>query len=207
MTAPNRPNTEQSAAAKGIALLVVAVVVGVILLARFGGTRGDTSSSAQTRQSASTSTTLPPTTTTALATGVTSKPPAALKVGVFNGTGGKVSKAAGNTKQALITGGYADANVKVGHDTDERTSSVVYYAATAQRGDAAAVAKLLGLPNTSVQPVGTAKLPDGAEGTDVVVILGTDAVSNPQVTGGAQPGGSTPSSTPGSSATSTPANG
>ncbi len=182
MTAPSRQSSDQNAAAKGIALLVAAVIVGVVLLAKFGG--NGRASTERPKVSSPTTMLVPTTTTEALATGTTSVPPAQLKVAVFNGTGGKVPTAAGNTKRALVAGGYAAANVSIA-DTAQRSTSVAYYTATAQRGDAAAVAKVIGLANTAVQPVGTAQLPSGATGANVVVLLGTDAQSNPKVAGSA----------------------
>lgn len=196
MTAANRPPADQNAA-KGIALLVVAVLVGVVLLARFGGGGGNSRSSSS---GTSTSTTaVAPTTTAVLATGTTSKPITALKVAVFNGTGGRVAKAAGNTKKALTTAGYT--NVTVGHDTDQRSTSVVYYGPTAQRGDAAAIARVMAFKNTAVQAQGTAQLPQGSTGADVVVIIGLDATSNPAVSGPST--GSSTTTAGGSSTTTT----
>ncbi|HVX16745.1 MAG TPA: LytR C-terminal domain-containing protein [Acidimicrobiales bacterium] len=198
MTAANRPPADQNAA-KGIALLVVAVLVGVVLLARFNGGGGSGGHASAPKNTTST-TVNAPTTTAVLPTGTTSKPITALKVAVFNGTGGRVAKAAGNTQKALSTAGYT--NVTVGHDTDQRSTSVVYYGPTAQRGDAAAIARVMGFKNTAVQAQGTAQLPAGSTGADVVVILGLDATSNTAVAGGST--GTSTTSASSSSTTSTP---
>ena len=198
MTAPNRPAADQNAA-KGIVLLVVVVLIGVILLAKFGGS---SSSAGKASTASTTSTTLSASTTTlATSTGNTSKLPSLLKVAVFNGTGGRVTKAAGNTKAKLVSSGYSASNITV-NDTTPRVASIVYYGDITSRADAAAVARTLGLSNSAVQAVGSATLPAGSTGNDVIVIIGSDAVDNPTIAGTSGTSGTTSGTSGNTSGTS-----
>ena len=159
-------------AMRGIVIVVVAALIGVFLLAR-GGTR--TLGGASTKAAGKTTTTVvnvptipkeqstvPPVT----------NPPGGVKVAVFNGTGGKNQNAAGDAKRALAPLGYTSVSI---NDMTGTPKSMVYYATGAQ-GDAAAVAKAVGLPTAPVEPTSkAASLPAGAQGSAVVVIIGQDA--------------------------------
>jgi len=197
MTAPHRP-AEQNAAVRGIVLLGAALVVGVVLLARFGGGGGGGARTSDTTPT--TSSEVSTTTQATVATGVTSKPAAQVKVAVLNGTNNKIPSAAGNSKRALVNAGYTAASVSIADTTDTKTS-VVYYQASAQRGDAAAVARLLGLPNTAIQSIGTAQVPAAAATADIVVIVGEDASTNGTISGGSGTSGASGSGASGTTTT------
>ena len=101
-------------------------------------------------------------------------PPADVKVGIFNGTGGKDENAAGNNQKKLAPLGFTQVSIA---DTGATPKSVIYYAEGA-KGDATAISKALGLPAVTVEPVASAaSTPPGAQGLAVVVIIGQNSVA------------------------------
>jgi hypothetical protein len=202
MTAPQRPPDQSSPVARGVVLLVVAVVIGAFFLARGNsgsllGNQGSAGANASATTSAPTSSTTPPTTPP------TMKPATATKIAVYNGTGGKVSSAAGNSRTKLVSVGYTQGNISI-NDTAQLPTSAIYYQPTVNQTDAAAVATALGFPTTTVQPAQAAApnaIPASAKGSDIVVLIGLDQQNNAALTGPATTGTSSTTSTPGTSST------
>jgi hypothetical protein len=119
---------------------------------------------------ATTGTTTPagqPTSTT-----TTTTPPSKVPVVVANGS--NVSGAAGSISTQLQAAGWQILPAE--NATSNVSASVVYYVAGLQPS-AAAIAKLLGVPTSGVQPL-TSAAPVGAVGTaQVVVVVGPDVAS------------------------------
>ena len=168
---PGAPN-----ATRGLVIVVVAALLGVFLLAR-GGSNDMTANKVNKATSVTTTTVagVPsiPAGPTTIAPSASSDP-AAVKVGIFNGTSGKTRNdtAAGDAKRKVTPLGYTNVTIS---DTAATAKSAVYFA-EGFGGDAASIAKTLGLPATTVKPIAGAKgLPSGTDGLSVVVILGQDA--------------------------------
>lgn len=165
------PNTT-----RGLVIVVAAAVLGLVLLAR-GGSNSLLGATQNPTRSKTTTTVVnvptipkPAVTTAPTAT----NPPADVKVGIYNGTGGKDGSAAGNNQKKLAPLGYTQVSI---NDSGATPKSVIYYAEGAQ-GDATAISKALGLPGVTVESVASAaSLPPGAQGLAVVVIIGENSVT------------------------------
>lgn len=149
---------------KAIAILVVAVVLGVYLLS-LGG-RGPVTA---TGASSSTSTTAPPGSTTSTTAAAGAKASAAVKVLVANAS--HTNGVAGYYTSKVAAAGWGTLTPLTAN-TAESTSSV-YYAA-GQQANATAVATLLGVPASAVQPLGATVPVSGTTGAAVVVVVGSD---------------------------------
>jgi hypothetical protein len=166
-------------AARGIVIIAVAVVLGLVLLARGGhGSLIDRASS-----KGHTSTTLQANIPTVPLETTTSAPPptnapASVKVAIFNGTGGALPNAAGDSQRKLAPAGYTNVSIA---DTTATQQSAIYYAPGAQ-GDAAAIAHELGMAVTPQPSSNAASLPGGSTGAQVIVIIGADAAGGSSTT-------------------------
>ncbi|HEX3840362.1 MAG TPA: LytR C-terminal domain-containing protein [Acidimicrobiales bacterium] len=125
---------------------------------------------------AATTTTVAGATTTSTshpgATTTTTTPPSRVPVVVANGS--NVSGAAGSISTQLQSAGWQVLPAE--NATSNVTASVVYYVAGFQPS-AAAIARLLGVPTSGIQPL-TSAAPVGAVGSaDVVVVVGPDVAS------------------------------
>lgn len=173
---PQRPTAPApNPASRGLILVAVAVVLGAILLIKGGGIGFertdeeltiDGSGDAPTAQSS--------TTTSTTAAPSTSVPPASLTVVALNGAG--INGFAASAQQFLSVAGYTSTTAATA--ATQTQTSVVYYA-PGYEADAFAVAGLLGLEASAVQPLpqGTQLARDAADvpaDTDVVVVLGPD---------------------------------
>ena len=166
------------AAARGAGLLAVAVIIGILLLRSGGGDPYSRSVSAGANPSPEV-TALPPTATTVT---VPVRQPPAIKVLPANGT--SASGAATNTGNRLRQAGY---NVLAASNTNNpATSSNVFYNPGFER-EARVVAQLLGLPDSTVQPMPTPPPLSDTRGADVIVVVGPDL---------ANAGGPTPATSP-----------
>lgn len=168
------PSPEAGApnATRGIVIVVVAAILGVFLLARGSSSTLVGASAKAAGKTATTVVNVPTIPKESPTAPPATNAPAGVKVAIFNGTGGKNQNAAGDAKRALTPLGYTSVSI---NDTTTTPKSVVYYA-TGSQGDAAAVAKAVGLPNAPVEPTSkAASLPAAASGSAVVVIIGQDA--------------------------------
>ena len=105
-------------------------------------------------------------------TTITTTPPSKVPVVVANGS--NVTGAAGSISTQLQAAGWQVLPAE--NATSNVTASVVYYVAGFQPS-AAAIAKLLGVPTSGIQPL-TSAAPVGAVGAaDVVVVVGPDVAS------------------------------
>jgi hypothetical protein len=100
-------------------------------------------------------------------------PHASVKVLVANGT--KQPNAAGHFAQQLQQQGW---NVSVPQNTTSAASSTTIYYAPSQQQAALLVASGLGVPTTSVQPLGANVPVVNLAGIDVVVVIGPDLAGN-----------------------------
>lgn len=189
MTAPQSRSGGLDANARGLIVLVVAVVIGVLLLwkAGDGGASTDTSSD----KSSTPNTTAPldggstdgtggtGSTTSTTAAGSSAHTPGEVAVIVLNGSG-KAGVAA-STSESIKTKGYT--MLEPGNAATNASATAVYFA-PGYEGDAKAVAKLLGRPESVVQakPSTTLGSTTGGASTrattaNVVVVLGADVSS------------------------------
>ena len=186
---PQRPSAPApNPASRGLILVAVAVVLGAILLIKGGGIGFDQDGEALTIDSGGDDTAAEVTTTTTTAAPSTSVAPAELTIVALNGAG--INGYAASAQQFLSVAGYSSTTAAT---AATQTQSTIVYFAPGFEADAVAVAGLLGLDATSVQPLpeGTQLARNAADvpaDTDVVVLLGPD-VQN--VIGGAAATGST----------------
>jgi hypothetical protein len=156
-------------------VVAIAVVIGVIILWRVPRS-GGAGSSAKTTTTTATSTTVAQTTTTAVPsmTGV--------NILVVNAAG--VAGAAGKVANLLKAGGLVTLPPGNAVQSGANQSSV-YYAENFQ-AQANRVAQLLGL-NSAVGPIDAAQIKGGAQGAQVVVMVGKDlaTVTSPSTAAGA----------------------
>ena len=185
---PQRPSAPApNPASRGLILVAVAVVLGAILLIKGGGIGFDQDGEELTIDTGGDSTAAEVTTTTTTAAPSTSVAPAELTVVALNGAG--INGYAASAQQFLSVAGYSTTTAAT---AATQTQSTIVYFAPGFEADALAVAGLLGLDATSVQPLpaGTQLARNAADvpaDTDVVVLLGPD-VQN--VIGGAAAAGS-----------------
>jgi hypothetical protein len=162
-----------------VILVAIAVLVGILLLYRsgHGGTGSSAASSPGTTAKAKskTTTTRPggggsavtptvPTTTIA-----PPRPPSAVKVLVANASG--VRGLAGLTATKLHTAGYNP--LAVVNATKQVTTTIVYYQPGYEQ-EAAALAQVLGLPATAVQPMATPPPVTNLSTANILVVAGPD---------------------------------
>lgn len=174
-TSPGAPN-----AVRGIVIVVVAGVLGLVLLARGGTTSlfDDGEPVAANTHVTSTTGNVPtiaPAPTT-VAAPTDTKPPAGVKVAVFNGTAGAITGAAGDAQSKLTPLGYE--NVTLADAPQAIEATAVYYAAGFEQ-NATAIAQALGYDPGVVAPAqGATNNPGEGQGASVVVVIGTDAAAN-----------------------------
>jgi hypothetical protein len=176
MTTTQRPRNPQrtgpppgpNPAARGVILVVIGVVLGLILLARAGGIGFDSDSSDVSIDTEdATTTTASPTTTVP----TTDRPPQSVKVVAANGS--DVSGLAGKTAEFLAQAGYT---TTVATDSESQVSSSVVFFAPGFEASAAAIAELLGLPDTQIQalPPGAKLASDQPADAGVVIQIGAE---------------------------------
>jgi hypothetical protein len=162
------------AAGRGAGLLLVAVVLGVILLNKTDDTPTttvtQTRSTETTRRSGGTTTSTIPTTTT-----IAAHDPAAVKVLPVNGTA--TSGVGSRAKDVLLGARY---NTLAPTDAKNKpvTATVIYFAPGFQ-GDAAAIARLLAIPQPVIQPMpadraAIVKDVNNVAAAHVIVVVGSD---------------------------------
>ncbi len=173
---PQRPSAPApNPASRGLILVAVAVVLGAILLIKGGGIGFDQTGEELTIDAGGgEGSAAEVTTTTTTAAPSTSVAPAELTVVALNGAG--INGYAASAQQFLSVAGYSSTTAAT---AATQTQSTIIYFAPGYEADAAAVAGLLGLDATAVQP-----LPEGTQlarnpadvpaDTDVVVLLGPD---------------------------------
>ncbi len=157
---------------RAVLLVVIAVVIGILVLHRSGGggptvvvATGSTTTTTKAPNGGKTPvTTAQSTTTTAPA-----RPASAVKLLVANGS--SVRGLAGLISTKLHTAGYN--TLAAANATQQVTTSVVYYEAGYQR-EAEAVAQVLGLPATAVQPMPTPPPVTNLNTANVLVVTGPD---------------------------------
>ena len=173
MTEPTRsrsPRPPQANAARGITLVAVAVIIGALLIWKNPGTGQVTASpdlhSATTTTAAAGGGQKAATTTTAAAP-TTAVPAADLQVTVANASG--VPGAAGTITEKLKGAGYAKVAALNG---DKNQPTKVFYEGKFE-ADAKAVAKVIGLPDTTVGPrPPEVAIEDEGKNAQVIVVLG-----------------------------------
>jgi len=152
------------AAARGAFLLVIAVVLGIVLLqAADKGTSLQRGLTAGTHGSS-------PTTTVPTPTTLATRAPADVKVLALNGT--TTAGLGSRVSDKLRAAGY---NVLAPTDARQKpvASSSVYFAVGYQP-EATAIAELLGLQSTAVQPMPAAPPVADTRGANVLVLAGQD---------------------------------
>lgn len=193
MTAPRRSRGGDPAAVRGLIVLVVAAAVGIVLLAKSGG--GLTHSNTATKTGTTTTLAASVSTTTVPVT-PTTHPPASVTVAVLNGTGGAEPNASSENIATLKPLGYTTLPP---NDVKAQTTAVYYLAG--YQADAQAIAKALGLPSSSVQPMPATPPTFAVGGTaQVYVVIGTDhsgSTSSGSTSSGSTSSGSTSSGTSG----------
>lgn len=183
---PQRPTAPApNPASRGLILVAGAVVLGAILLIKGGGigfdegdgnVKIDSGNEANSASTTTTSTTLPPPST--------SVPPASLKVVALNGAGID-GYAAGALQFLGVSGGYTSATAATALN---QTQTTIVHFAPGFDADATAIATLLGLEATAVQPLpeGTQLARNAADvpaDTNVVVVLGPDVRNTLEASG------------------------
>jgi hypothetical protein len=179
---PGAVSLRRDAAAKGIIIIAVTVVVGLLIFFK-----GVQKNDAPVVTASNTTTTLsntpttdrnapPPTTAPNQGTTVPAKTPATklapkeLKVNVQNGVD-PTQTIAGPAAEKLKAAGYQIAGTGDLPGSAVATSTVYYNPDL--KGEAVAVAKALGLPDTAVQPMPSPP-PVTLNGADVLVVIGKD---------------------------------
>lgn len=182
---PQRPTAPApNPASRGLILVAVAVVLGAILLIKGGGIGfdpGDEPVDIKSGEEATSSTTTTSTTQPAPSTSV---PPASLKVVALNGAGID-GYAAGALQFLGVSGGYTSATAATALS---QTQTTIVHFAPGFEADATAIATLLGLEATAVQPLpeGTQLARNAADvpaDTNVVVVLGPDVRNTLEASG------------------------
>ncbi|HVX23047.1 MAG TPA: LytR C-terminal domain-containing protein [Acidimicrobiales bacterium] len=159
---------------KAALLVVVAVVVGVLLL------HAATSSPSHTGSGSTSATT---TTTTAghgTTTTTTTTIPPSKDVKVLVANGSPTTGAAGYFTSKVTSAGWGTLPATDASSSSISTSAVYY--ASGQQAAATAIAALLGLKPSAVQPLSTSVPVTGTTGADVVVVIGSDLSSQATTT-------------------------
>lgn len=174
-----RPPEQAANPARGAALVVVAVLVGLVLLRH--GIDSDTSGSDRTKEETTDKGGSSGSTSSTSTTLATAHAPADVRVVVVNGSG--TPQLAKKWSTSLSGKGYTNLTNANGVNFDGTTkpsSTIAYFATSADQADATAVAALVG------PTVTTALLPVGFQaevtGADVVVVLGADFANKPPAT-------------------------
>ena len=156
MTTTQRPRQQRPSApapnpaTRGLILVAVAVVLGAILLIKGGGVGFDEPADDLKIDASGDEAAASTTTTTEAAAPSTSVAPTALKVVALNGAG--INGYAGQAQQFLSVAGYTSTTAITA--AAQVPTTTVYYAPGFE-ADAAAIAGLFGLPETSVQAMPT----------------------------------------------------
>ena len=157
---------------RAVLLVAIAVVIGILVLHRSGGggptvvvATGSTTTTTKAPNGGKTPVTTAQTTTTT----APARPASAVKLLVANGS--SVRGLAGLISTKLHTAGYN--TLAAANATQQVTTSVVYYEAGFQR-EAAAVAQVLGLPATAVQPMPIPPPVTNLNTANVLVVTGPD---------------------------------
>jgi hypothetical protein len=155
------------AVGRGVALIAMAFVLGVVLLNRVDNTPATERVSTGARQAPSgrTRDTVPAATTTTTAP---LRAPATVRVLVANGT--DVRGAASRVNQEVLAARY---NALAPTDADPARVSAVYFTAGFDR-EAAALAQLLALPPTAVQPLPATPPVRDMRDANVLVVVGAE---------------------------------
>lgn len=180
--ARRRPAEPTVNPARGAALVVVAVLIGLFLLregldtseAVTTNSSDKGSDSSESSDSSDSTDEGDASTTTTVAT----REPADVPTIVLNDSG--VAGAAGSYSDALAAAGYQMTNPDGANaDAEGDAATTIVYFAPGFDADAAAVAAVIGLPDT-VTPTALPTTPPGPiAGASVVVVLGTDLASVP----------------------------
>lgn len=180
MTTTQRPRTPRRSspppgpgpAARGVILVVIGVVLGLILLARSGGIGFEPDSSGLSIDTGGTTTTTEAPSTTAAPT--TDRPPQSVTVVVANGSG--VSGLAGKTAGFLAQAGYVES---IATDAESQVAESVVYFAPGFEASAAAIARLLALPENRVQALPPGAKLAGNQPTDagVIAVIAADVAT------------------------------
>lgn len=203
MTSTQRPrSTDQSSPRSGpnrggIILIVVGAVLAVILLVKAGGVGFDSAGKDVKIGAGEEKVT---TTTTASTTTVAAQAPQSVQVVAANGSGKK--GVASKVGQVLAQSGYTQ--VITTNTLQPVTTSSVNYA-TGYDENARAIAKALGLPDTSVQALaaGAALAKDQPPTAGVVVLIGPELATSLESTPTTRPTGATATTAPAGARTST----
>lgn len=172
---PGAPN-----ALRGLVIVVIAGVLGLFLLAR-GGTSSLLDTSESGPVAGAPDTTVENVPTIAPSESVVEESPestegapaAEVSVAVYNATGGAIPGAAGEAQDVITPLGYEQISLADAPDTIE--ASAVYFA-DGFEANAQAIADALGYGSDAVAPAeGAENNPGAGAGTDVVVVVGTDA--------------------------------
>src|SRR4051812_6501987 len=183
-TGSKKPGGTDPAVTRGVMVLIVVALVGIVLLA---GSGSFTAKNASTKKTTTTTgvggATTTATTTTAPAA-PTTHPPADTKVVVLNATGGLQQNAGSENSTKLGPGGF---NVLPALDATNTSPTSMVYFASGYEADAKAVAKLLGIPATSVAatPATTLSNDPSVNNANVIAVIGTDHANS----GGTSTGG------------------
>ncbi|MDP8992669.1 MAG: LytR C-terminal domain-containing protein [Actinomycetota bacterium] len=156
------------AAGRGALLLAVAVVLGVVLLNAADDTPGRVSAGHREERTDTAEEAPPPTTAEPPPTTAAPRPPREVKVLSANGT--KVNGAAGRVRDTLRARGY---NVLAPVEAKPANASAVHFTPGYER-DAQAVAEVLKLAPTAVQPLPDPPPLADVRGANVVVVVGPD---------------------------------
>ncbi|MFZ4519043.1 MAG: LytR C-terminal domain-containing protein [Microthrixaceae bacterium] len=160
-------------ASRGLILVGVGVVVGIILLLRGGGIGFDSSpASVEVKADAGSTTTVTTASTTTVPT--TDKAPQTVKVVVANGS--TVQGLASKTAQFLAQSGYTN---NVATDAETQTQVTTVFFATGFESNAKAIARQLGLSDSSVQalPPGAKLAKNQPADAGVIVITGPEVAA------------------------------
>lgn len=193
MTYPTPPNrTSDPAVTRGVIVLIVAALIGIILLAGSGSFTAKNASTKKATTTISNSGSVTTTATTTTPPAPTTHPPAEVKVLVLNGTGGQLATAGADNTKKLTPAGYATLPP---NDAATAAQSHVYFTVGYEL-DARAIAKVLGLPDTSVAAMPTPLPSLDSAPANVVALIGADQ-GGKATTGGATTGGTTTGGTTG----------
>jgi hypothetical protein len=158
-----------TAMGRGIVLLLVAFVIGLALLQQVDDPTGEQQVSSSPDKTTSTTTTGTPVVEPPTTTAAPVREPKNVRVLTANGTTTK--GAGGKIKDRVLAGGY---NALAATDTKAPApASVVYFTAGYDR-EAAALATLLGLQPTAVQPMPAPPPVADLKAANLLVVVGPD---------------------------------
>ncbi len=178
MSPDNQPGAPN--AVRGLVIVVVAGLLGLFLLAR-GGSAGLLDTSEPGPVAGAPSTTVENVPTIAPSVSAVEEPPAATEeqpaaettVAIFNATAGAVTGAAGDAQSKITPLGYEQTSLA---DAPSAIEASAVYFADGFEANAKTIADALGLGPDVVAPAdGAQNNPGAGAGTDIVVVIGTDA--------------------------------